>query len=133
MALDFKSFSHLLSLFSVLYSKTTSYLSNGPLSALQLFVERFHIAKAKLDETEDSVSKLSKTMENESENTPERPEIRVPPRRGLIKNKIFAGLVKKVKAAVMLFGQGKKKEEAGTASSTTPIQNAYTSEGHSDS
>lgn len=72
-------------------------------------------------------------MENESENTPERPEIRVPPRRGLIKNKIFAGLVKKVKAAVMLFGQGKKKEEAGTASSTTPIQNAYTSEGHSDS
>lgn len=49
MALAFKSFSHLLSLFSVLYSKTTSYLSNGPLSALQLFVERFHIAKAKLD------------------------------------------------------------------------------------
>lgn len=84
-------------------------------------------------ETEESVSKLSKTMENESENTPERPQIRVPPRRGQIKTKIFAGLVKKVKDAVMIFGQAKKKGEAGAASSTTPIQSAYTSEGHSDS
>lgn len=70
-------------------------------------------------------------MENEGNNSPR--EIRLPPKRGEIKRRIFSGLAKKVMAVVTVARVAKNNVSAGSSSSATPPQSNYTPEGHSDS
>lgn len=71
-------------------------------------------------------------MENEGNNTPN--QIRIPPKRGLVKQRIFSDIAKKVRDVVTLARAAKDKGNGGSSSpTTTPPQSNYTSEGHSDS
>ncbi|XVF23701.1 hypothetical protein REPUB_Repub13aG0062400 [Reevesia pubescens] len=66
----------------------------------------------------------------ENEKTSERkPEVRVPPKRGQVKVKIF----KKLKNIVMSVVTPEKQGGGnGSSASTTPPPSSYPSEGHSD-
>ncbi|XWS66109.1 hypothetical protein CRYUN_Cryun05aG0172100 [Craigia yunnanensis] len=66
----------------------------------------------------------------ENEKTPERkPEVRIPPKRGQVKVKMFKQLAEKVMSAVT---PGKQVGSSGSSASTTPPPSTYPSEGHSD-
>ncbi|XWS75091.1 hypothetical protein CRYUN_Cryun01aG0055200 [Craigia yunnanensis] len=65
----------------------------------------------------------------ENKKTPERkPEVRIPPKRGQVKVKMFKQLAKKVMSVVT---PGKQGGGSGSLASITPLPSSYPSEGHS--
>ena len=73
-------------------------------------------------------------MENEEKKGKDKGKSRIPPRRGQIKEKIFANLLKQLKIAATAGGGRKREDENKSSASTTPPdQSSYcTSNANSD-
>lgn len=71
-------------------------------------------------------------MENEEKKEKDKGKSRIPPRRGQIKEKIFADLLKQLKIAAAGLGRKRENGNKSSASTTTPDQSSYTSDANSD-
>ncbi|XVF83345.1 hypothetical protein PTKIN_Ptkin16aG0479200 [Pterospermum kingtungense] len=60
------------------------------------------------------------------------PKVRIPPKRGQVKARMFKQLVNMVSSVVTPGKQGGGGGDSGSSASTTPPPSSYPSEGHSD-